>query len=52
MDRAEYHVRREAEERRCAEQARSDAIRDIHRELADRHADKAWSIRESCGDAG
>jgi hypothetical protein len=47
-----FHVRREAEERRRAAATQDPLIADIHSHLADRHADKAWSIAEHLSDQG
>ena len=46
-----YHMAREAAERVAAGKAASDAARDSHLRLAERHADRAWSISEGYGDA-
>lgn len=47
----EYSLRREVEERAQALSAPSPLVRDVHVELADRYADRAWSGRESrCAD--
>ena len=48
---AEYHDRREAEERERADAANDIGARAIHNALADRHADRAWSLREADDDA-
>jgi hypothetical protein len=45
-----YHVRREAEERSRAAAAPDLAVAGIHLQLADRHADRAWSIGEQLSD--
>ena len=41
-----YVHRREAEERTAASAATDPAIRDAHSAMAERYADRAWSIKE------
>lgn len=45
MPDANYHDHREAQERSAAGVSLNQAVRAIHRELADRHADMATLIR-------
>ncbi len=47
----QYHDRREIQERVAAVAAPDDAVREVHLELADRHATKAWLIREGGNEA-
>ena len=46
MSEAAYHERRAAQERASADAADHNNARAIHLWLADRHAYRAWSIRE------
>lgn len=47
MPDADYHDRREAQERAAAGVSINQTVRAIHRELADRHAEMATSIRNN-----
>ena len=40
-------ARREAEERAAADGAITDAARDAHFSMAERYADRVWSLREA-----
>lgn len=42
----EYFKRREMISRTAASAASSDVVRDVHLHLAERYADKVWSIQE------
>jgi hypothetical protein len=42
----QYHLTREAMERAAADRATTQKAREIHNALADRHADRVWSLNE------
>jgi hypothetical protein len=43
----DFCQRREAEERAAAEASTHARVRDIHQMMAERYADRAWSLEES-----
>lgn len=49
IDDAAYALRREAQERTAANLAKDPAVRDAHLAMAERYADRAWSLREAAG---
>ena len=42
----EYSLKRETEERAAAEAAKDPGIRNIHLQMAECYADRAWGARE------
>jgi hypothetical protein len=43
---------RESQERQAAHRARSPEARDAHYMLAERYADRAWTLNEASSDSG
>ena len=51
-DHVTFHLARADAERAAAVKAACAQTRDLHTELAERHADRAWSLGEGFGEAG
>jgi hypothetical protein len=47
IEEAKYHEMRAAQERAIAARTLDAAAKQLHTALSDRHADRAWSIREN-----